>query len=116
MPLPFFAGLAVGVIALRLYQNERLRAEIKGAGEKLRQGGARAEGKLRQTAVSGLEALAESSGRLRDRLNATLNPATETKVTTRKASVKTATAKPVAVAAAATAPKTARRKKPEGKA
>jgi hypothetical protein len=69
--LPFFAGLAVGVVALRLCKNGRLRDEIKDAGQKLRRGGAKAEGKLRRVAVSGLDALAGSSARLRDRLEGT---------------------------------------------
>ncbi|GHT89832.1 hypothetical protein AGMMS49545_01260 [Betaproteobacteria bacterium] len=109
MPLPFFAGLAVGVIALRLYQNERLRAEIKDAGAKLRRSGVRAEDKLRQAAVSGLDTLAESSGRLRDRLDATPDPVVETKVTTAKA-----TPKKAAATAPKPAPKTSRAKKTEG--
>ncbi|MDR1349912.1 MAG: hypothetical protein LBJ59_03845 [Zoogloeaceae bacterium] len=69
MPIfPFIAGLAAGVVAVRLYKNEQLRAELQSAGQKLRQKGTVAEGRLRQAAASGLGALADSSARLRDRL------------------------------------------------
>ncbi|MDR1890082.1 MAG: hypothetical protein LBQ81_12015 [Zoogloeaceae bacterium] len=104
MPVfPFFAGLAVGVAALRLYKNERLRAEIRSAGQKLRQNGALAEGKLRQAAISGLDTLAGSSARLRDRLEVASRPAAK-----KKAPVKTAT-----VARAPEKPR-ARRQKADG--
>ncbi|GHU00932.1 hypothetical protein AGMMS49960_10130 [Betaproteobacteria bacterium] len=77
MPVfPFFAGLAVGVVALRLSNNKRVRTEIKDVGQKLRQGSAKAESKLRRAAVSGLDALAGSSARLRDRLEAAANQET----------------------------------------
>jgi hypothetical protein len=76
MPVfPFVAGLVVGVAAVRLYKNERLRAEFKDAGKKLRQGGALAEDRVRQAAVSGLGALSGASARLRDRLDAAASAA-----------------------------------------
>ncbi|MDR3158161.1 MAG: hypothetical protein LBU11_03955 [Zoogloeaceae bacterium] len=69
MPIfPFIAGLAAGVVAVRLYRNEQLRAEFRLAGQKLRQEGIVAEDRLRRAAASGLGALADSSARLRDRL------------------------------------------------
>ncbi|MDR0736371.1 MAG: hypothetical protein LBF51_06005 [Zoogloeaceae bacterium] len=69
MPIfPFIAGLAAGVVAVRLYKNAPLRAGLLSAGQKLRQKGTVAEGRLRQAAASGLGALADSSARLRDRL------------------------------------------------
>jgi hypothetical protein len=69
MPIfPFIAGLAAGVIAVRLYKDEQFRAGVQSAGQKLRQKGTVAEDRLRQAAASGLEALADSSARLRDRL------------------------------------------------
>ncbi|MDR2625999.1 MAG: hypothetical protein LBC37_06665 [Zoogloeaceae bacterium] len=72
MPIfPFIAGLAAGVVAVRLYKNEKLRAELLSAGQKLRQKGSGAEDRLRQAAASGLGALADSSARLRDRLQRT---------------------------------------------
>ncbi|MDR0673364.1 MAG: hypothetical protein LBF93_06845 [Zoogloeaceae bacterium] len=69
MPIfPFIAGLAAGVVAVRLYKNEQFRAGIASAGQKLRQRGSVAEDRLRRAAASGLGALADSSARLRDRL------------------------------------------------
>jgi hypothetical protein len=69
MPIfPFIAGLAAGVVAVRLYKNEQLRAGLQSAGQTLRQKGVLAEDRLRHAAASGLSALADSSARLRDRL------------------------------------------------
>jgi hypothetical protein len=66
--LPFIAGLAVGVAAVKLYRNERFRANLRETGQRLRQSGEIAEGKLRHAAISGLDALSGSSARLRERL------------------------------------------------
>ncbi|MDR2637889.1 MAG: hypothetical protein LBB55_06075 [Zoogloeaceae bacterium] len=67
--LPFIAGLAVGVAVVKLYRDERFRANLRETGQRLRQGGGVAEEKLRHAAISGLDALSGSSARLRERLS-----------------------------------------------
>jgi hypothetical protein len=113
MPLPFFAGLVVGVVALRLYKSDRLHARIKDAGQKLRHGGTLAEVKLRRAAVSGLDALAGSSTRLRDRLEGAPAQGTEP-AEAELAPLQEAAATPAKTTAAAK-PR-ASQKKPEGTA
>ncbi|MDR3054991.1 MAG: hypothetical protein LBU53_06255 [Zoogloeaceae bacterium] len=115
MPFPFFAGLVVGVVALRLYKNERLRAGIKDAGAKLSQGvresGALAESRLRQAAVSSLGALSESSARLRERLEeAPPNPVAVAAATAAATPIKTAAAKSAKPAPKQSKPRASRKK------
>jgi hypothetical protein len=76
MPVfPFIAGLALGVAAVKLYKNERVRPGLEKAGRTLRATGASAQAKLREAAVSGLSAIETSSSRLREKLDAPANAA-----------------------------------------
>lgn len=83
--LPFVAGLAVGVAAIRLYKNEKVRTELQKVGKSLRKSSASAEEKLRETsaeaqeklrkaAVSSLSGIETSSARLREKLQKESSP------------------------------------------
>ncbi len=83
--LPFVAGLAVGVAAVRLYKNDKVRTELQKVGRSLRKSGASVEEKLRETsveaqeklrkaAVSSLSGIETSSARLREKLDSEPSP------------------------------------------
>lgn len=57
--LPFAAGIATGALAIKLWRNQTTRAGID-----------KAQDKLRQATVSGLEAIEHSSAKVRAKLAA----------------------------------------------
>lgn len=111
--LPFVAGLAVGIAAVKLYKNDKVHTELQKVGKTLRKSGASAEEKLRETsteaqeklrkaAVSSLSSIETSSARLREKLSSDKKntdkpspskPPTAAKTTKPKASVRKQPAK-----------------------
>lgn len=68
--LPFVAGIATGALAIKLWRNDKTKAGLDKAQEKLRTATADAGQKLRQATVSSLAAIEHSSAAARERLSA----------------------------------------------
>ncbi|MDR1529549.1 MAG: hypothetical protein LBS40_03995 [Burkholderiales bacterium] len=84
--IPFVAGIAVGVAAIRFYKNEDVHQEWEKVKKRLCASTDSARKKLRDGTVEGLSRIEQSSARLREKLDDDAQPS---KVSARKSVKKT---------------------------
>ena len=68
--LPFVAGIATGALVLKLWRTDKSKLKLDEAQEKIRSATDTAQKKLRNVTASGLEAIEQSSAKMRKRLSA----------------------------------------------